>query len=248
MLTILEHFVTHSLLYTGDCKLLGVGEVGQVFAEELYGDDDWLAQHEISPIDGIITTVDEATGDNPDVQLLDLPKNLIEPIRRSCCKQLVFSGARLRGIQAEERIDELVLSLSIEEKIELVEFMDWEVDPLQIIGIAESVVLSHTQVKENLLIVCRRLRIAYRLQEIVKDSGLSYDYDSLEVYILHEFIPSDADNPNLLDCLNDIDDVVLLRPMDCLYHDGRLYVADGGEDEDVSAIHIFDLIKILEAE
>jgi len=88
---------------------------------------------------------------------------------------------------------------------------------------------------DDTLIVCRRVRVAYRLREPHAD----YDYDSLPVYLLHEVYPDD-DVLALVDCFNDDDDVVLLRPMDCLFYDGLLYVADGGEDEDVSAIHIFE--------
>lgn len=237
MLTILEHFATYDLLYAGDCKLLGVTDNGDIYVEELYGDDDWLAQHHILTNEGIVETVDEAEGNNLNIKVFELPEGLIQPRAKPCCPQLQFSGARLRGLRADERIAELVQPLSIEDKIELTEFMEWDIEPLQLIGIAESVILSHTKVSEKSTIVCRRVRIAYQLAK----PEVTHDYDSMDVYLLHEYQPEDDPMPELVDCLNDIDDVVLLRPMDCLFHMGRLYVADGGEDDDVSAIHIFQL-------
>ena len=211
MLTILEHLATHDLLYAGDCKLLGVTDDGQIYVEELYGDDDWLAQHHIFTNEGIVKTVDEAEGNNLNITFLKLPEELIKPTTTPCCPNLQFSGARLRGMLADERIEKVVHPLSIQDKIELVDFMEWEITPLQIIGMTESVILSHTKVSEKSLIVCRRVRIAYRLEK----PEVTHDYDSLEIHILHEYHPNDV-MPEVVDCLNDIDDVVLLRPMDCL--------------------------------
>jgi len=237
VLTIFEHLVTHHLLYTGDCKLLGITEAGLIYAEELYGAEDWLAQHRISIDDGILETVDEARGDNMEITLFDLPDDLIEPGLRMDCDPLEFSGARLQGIAEDERIDEVVRPLTMQDKMELVDFMEWEIAPPQIVGMAESAVLAHTRMSDDLMIVCRRVRVVYRLM----NPTIDYDYDSLNVHLLHDYKPHNNDMPELVDCLNDIDDVVLLRPMDCLFHAGCLYVADGGEDDEVSAIHVFKL-------
>jgi len=235
MLTKFIHLVTHELLYAGDCKLLGVTDDDDIYVEELYGDDDWLAQHRVLVDDGIVETVDEAEGNNLEAVWLTLPDDLIATNLRNCCDILNYTGARLRGIYEDERIDDVVLPLTVQNKIELVEFMEWDVNPMQLIGIAESVVLSHTQV-EDTMIVCRRVRVAYRLLQPTD----THDYDSLDVYVLHSFMPEHGTSSELVDCLNDIDDVVLLRPMDCLFHKGRLYIADGGDGDDVSAIHIFE--------
>lgn len=247
-MTVFRHFMTVPLLYEGDCKLLGVTDDGLIYIEELYGDDDWLAQHKIS-IDGeIIESIDELSGKNPNIILFKLPNTAILPTSKPCCERLNFTGARLRGIQRDEPIDEVVLPLSIEDKIELVDYMEWDISPMQIIGIAESVVLAHTQLPDGLLMVCRRVRVAYRLTQLVDHNSIPYDYDSLDIYLLHEFDPSDDELPELVDCLNDMEDVVLLRPMDCLYHDGKLYVADGGEEDDSSAIHMFEYQEESETE
>lgn len=235
MLTLFRHLISHSLIYSGDASLLGVTHDGWIYAEELYGHDDWLAQHRLTRTGGIVESVDESSGANLDMKPLSLPDDIITPDHKSCCEALHFSGARLRGLLSEERIDEIVLPLSVADKIELVDYMEWDIDPMQLIGIAESVVLAHTRLPDETLIVCRRVRVAYRLVEPHAD----YDYDALAVYLLHEVYPDD-DVLDLVDCLNDDDDVVLLRPMDCLFYGGLLYVADGGEDEDKSAIHIFE--------
>lgn len=247
-MTLFRHFMTFPLFYEGDCKLLGVTTDGLIFAEELYGDEDWLAQHKISIQDGILESIDEDNGANPDITPFQLPQHATLPTSKSCCEPLIFIGARIRGLQGDEPIDEMVLHLTIDDKIELVEYMEWELSPMQLIGIAESVVLSHTQLPDGLLMVCRRVRIAYRLNEIVTYHDVPYDYDSLAIYLLHEFDPNNDDPPELVDCLNDFEDVELLRPMDCLFHDGKLYVADGGEDDDSSAIHIFDYQEKSETE
>ncbi len=247
-MTVFRHFMTFPLFYEGDCKLLGVNADGLIYAEELYGDDDWLAQHKISIQDGILESIDEDEGANPDIIPFQLPPNIILPTSKSCCEELKFTGARIRGLQQDEPINEIVLPLSIDDKIELVDYMEWDISPMQIMGVAESVVLSHTQLPDGLLMICRRVRIAYRLSETANHHGVPYDYDSLDMYLLHQFDPADDELPELVDCLNDFEDVELLRPMDCLYHDGKLYVADGGEDDDTSAIHIFDYQEKSETE
>ena len=240
MLTLFRHLITHSLFYEGDCKLLGISNDDFIFVEELYGDEDWLAQHKISLTDGILESVDELSGDNLDVTPLELPSDIIKPNMRPCCEQLNFSGPRLRGMADAERIDELVLPLTIADKIELVDYMEWGIQPTQLIGIAENAVLSNTLGPDDMTLVCRRVRVAYRFMADDQTNGVPQDYDSLDVYVLHEFDPAQDDLPDLVDCLNDTDGVVLLRPMDCLFYAGRLYVADGGEDEDVSAVHVFE--------
>lgn len=246
MLTVSRHFITVPLLYEGDCKLLGITTEGVIYAEELYGEHDWLAQHKIIIDEGVIDSVDELAGENPDMRPFKLPHNIIVPCSKPYGESMDFKGARLRGIQREERIAEMVLPLSMEDKIALVHYMEWDILPMQIIGIAESVILSYTRLSDETFVMCRRVRVAYRLTEQAEQEGNPYDYDSLEVHILHEFDPHNNELPELGDCLSGSEDVDLLRPMDCLYHDGRLYVADGGEEGDVSAIHVFEVQEKLE--
>lgn len=242
-----KHLATHNLLYDGDCRLLGITADGFIYAEELYGDDDWLAQHRLSLEAGIIESVDEAWGNNQKMDILALPENLIRPYPVNPSHPLNYSGARLRGIRSEERIDDLVQALDIKEKIEVIDYMEWDIDPMQLLGIAESVVLAQTApIQETSFIVCRRLRLIYTLPQLLLADDGDYDYDALSLYLLHEYNPQDKESPSLLDCLDSLDDTLLLRPMDCLYHQSRIYIADGGEDEDVSAIHIFELESVAE--
>ena len=243
MVTGLEHIATHDLHYAGDCHLRGIASNGQIYAEEIYGEDDWLAQHRLHPTNGIIETIDEASGNNLNLAQIPLPDSITKPTRTSCCPALHFTGARLRGMRIDERIEELVYPLSMEDKIQLTDFMEWDHHPTQLIGLAESTVLAHVIISTIETFVCRRLRIAYRL----KNPMPSYDYDSLDVYLFHRYNPLDDVMPELVDCLNDVDDVVLLRPMDCLVVDGRLYIADGGENDEPCAIHIFNISTQAEA-
>lgn len=235
MLTILRHVITHFLHHNGDCKLLGIAEEGSIFVEELYGEDDWLAQHRLTLDQGIVDTVDENHGKNLHIHPLSLPDTLEQPISKIARKWLNYTGARLRGIREEERIEEIVLPLSIEDKIELVDYMEWDIEPMQLIGIAESTVLASAYLPDETLVVCRRVRVVYHLRKATP----TYDYDALEIYLLHDVLPDD-DIADIVDCLNDDDNLDVLRPMDCMYYDGYLYVADGGEDDDLSAIHIFE--------
>lgn len=216
---------------------------GLIYAEELYGDEDWLAQHQLSIADGILKTVDESWGESSEISLLPLPEPLIKSHQVVDMPALTYHGARLKGICAEERIEEVVLPLDVSTKIDLVDFMEWDIQPMQLIGIAETAVLASAPSHlENVYWVCRRLRLAYRLLPDQIDAKYSYDYDSLELYLFHPYDVTQAEAPDLLECLDTIDDVMLLRPMDCLYHNGQLIVADGGEGEDASAIHIFELL------
>ena len=247
--TVFRHLVTHELRYAGDCRLLGVTGDGLVYAEELHGDEDWLAQHKLSGMDGIIESVDEQQGANPNAVPFSLPADITSPVRRPCFAHLNYAGARRRGMASTERIEELVLGIGIADKIELVDFMEWSIDPLQLIGIAESVILACAAIDGGAALVCRRIRVACRLGEARMDEhGFEYNYDTLPVNLLHELAREAGGLPDLADCLQDLDDVALLRPMDCLYHQGKLYVADGGEGDDPSAIHIFKAQKRLETQ
>ena len=50
--------------------------------------------------------------------------------------------------------------------------------------------------------------------------------------------------PTLLNPDTDLVSPALNRPMDCLIAGDRLYVADGGENERLSAVHIFQIHDI----
>ena len=235
-----EHLHTLELDHGGDCHLLGLSGDGCIFVEELYGEDDWLAQYKLSSASGIIESVDDCEGENIDFQPLDLPDHIIRPKTRHPFKRLDFSGARLRGMAANERIDELAHSLTIAEKIDLVAACDWEIDPMRLIGISESKILAACKLEADNYVLCRRIRIAYRLPKPLGDeSGMAYDYDSFTLYVMHRLATGATDLPELSLCLKATEEADLFRPQDCMYCDGVLLVADGGDEDTSSAVHVF---------
>jgi hypothetical protein len=114
--------------------------------------------------------------------------------------------------------------------------------PPAILGIAESYVLSESLIiRPSIYFVCRRIRIAYALPDVRLDANNQpYDYDTLLFYTAHFF--DCAQEPSILDLLNDLTTVPLKRPMDCLITDNNhLYIADGGGDDRLNAIHVWHL-------
>lgn len=235
----LKLLTTIELSYAGDCALLGVDDEGCVYVEELYGEHDWLAQHKISLSEGLLESVDEQCGTVSLHKPLPLPELRGSPSKMKIFDHLNFSGARWRGLIVDERVEDLLRDLSIAEKIALVDYLDWEIDPLSLLGIAESIVLSCCPFCDGEFLVCRRIRVAFRLPLVEgDDQGLDCDYDSMEVHLLHR-LPADAlELPDLRECLTCFD---LCRPLDCMRVDGKFYLADGGEDAIKSALHVFEI-------
>ncbi|MCY4072426.1 MAG: hypothetical protein OXG60_14110 [Chloroflexi bacterium] len=235
----LKLLTTIELSHAGDCALLGVDHEGCVYVEELYGEHDWLAQHKISLSEGLLESVDEQYGTVPPPAPLPLPELCGSPSTMKVFDHLNFSGARWRGRIVDERIQDLLRDLSIAEKIALVDYLDWDIDPLRLLGIAESIVLSCCPYGDGEFLLCRRIRVAFRLPAAGRDDhGLDCDYDSIAVHLLHR-LPGDAlELPDLRECLTCFD---LCRPLDCMRVDGKLYLADGGEGEIKSALHVFEI-------
>lgn len=239
VLDALKLVTTIELAHAGDCALLGVDREGYVYVEELYGEHDWLAQHKISTSAGLLESVDERCGMAPAPAPLPLPELLASPSKVQIFDHLNYTGARWRGRMVDERIVDLLRDLSIAEKIALLDYLDWEIDPLRLLGIAESIVLSCCAYCDGEFLVCRRIRVAYRVPAGERDDhSLDCDYDSIEVHLLHR-LPADAlELPDLRECLTDLD---LCRPLDCMIVDRKVYLADGGEGEIKSALHIFEI-------
>ncbi len=239
MLDALKLLTTIELSHAGDCALLGVDREGFIYVEELYGEHDWLAQHKISLSEGLLETVDEQCGTVPAPAPLPLPELYVTPSKTTVFNHLDFSGARWRGTMADERIESLVRDLSIAEKIALLDYLDWEIDPLRLLGVAESIVLSCCPYYDGDFLLCRRIRVAFRLPAAQRDDhDLDCDYDSIEVHLLHR-LPADAlELPDLRECLTYFD---LCRPLDCMRVDGKFYLADGGEGAIKCALHVFEI-------
>lgn len=244
-----SHITTIPLRHNGDCSLIGVTPDGMIYAEEVYGDDAWVAQHALKPDGTVVESIDELDG-TAEIRALDLPPVIAKPKTAWQTMTLNFAGARHRGMREPERLLDLVQTLSFEEKLTLVERLNPKVAPPYLLGIAESYVLSEAPIaRPALYFVCRRVRLALALPEAQIDAdGQPYDYDTPVIYLAHFYDCNEA--LRVSDCLADLTGVPLHRPMDCLLVGDLLYIADGGSDERPSAIHVWqvELPEVLSAE
>lgn len=241
---ILHYQASLSLHHSGDCHLLGIAADQTLYVEELYGDDDFLAQHVLRLDGALLCSIDEDDG-RTEIVPFSLPDNVIRPQPAGRTRILDFTGARQRGWQETERIREVVLPLSIQDKMALVKRGVMSVPPPMILGIADSRVLAEALLDApDSFVVCRRLQIAYTLPQPRFDSEhQQYDYDTQAVFVAHSFNPQQDDELNLDVVLSGIGGVSLHRPMDCLIAHDRLFVADGGEQQRRSAVHIWQLVR-----
>jgi len=236
---IFHYETSRPLHHNGDCSILGVTPDGALYVEEIYAEDCWLAQHAFAADGTLIASVDESNGTNTSVVPLALPDDVIKPQAGWHCMALNYAGARHRGQRLPERVGDLVLPLSIADKVALAQRL--KLDLPQLIGIAESYVLAETElIHPNLFLICRRIRFAYALPAPQTDAdGEIYDYDTRVIYAAHFFdLLVEEERPTSA-MLTDLADDLLHRPMDCLLHGDRLYVADGGADERLSQIHVW---------
>ena len=236
-----ELIASFPLAHAGDCSLLGLDAEGTLYVEEIYG-DGWMAQHALCADGTIRATVDERGGEVDHLQPLPLPDDLIRPRAGWHSMKLNYSGPRQRGQREPERVLDLVKPLTFAEKLLLHERYGLDQPPL-LLGLAESYVLAEAPLDgAGLFAVCRRVRIAAALpQPQVDADGLAYDYDTRVLYFAHLFDRDSLDTPALFDPNAGLVSDALRRPMDCLIAGDRLYVADGGDSERLSAVRVFHL-------
>jgi hypothetical protein len=240
-----EFVASLPLAHSGDCSLIGVAPDLTIYAEEIYGEEGWLAQHALKLDEKTIAFSDENSGMNRDFEMLTLPNDLA---RSQPCKHtsaLNFSGPRQRGLREPERIAELVRPLTIQTKMTLIERLKLNIMPPMLLGIAESYVLAEAPLfPPDVFMVCRRLRLAYALSQAKYDADHQlYDYDTLVLYIAHDYNPRVDDEIPPERALAGLPGVHLRRPMDCIVRDQHLFIADGGTTEQVSAVHIWRIAK-----
>ncbi|HVU11577.1 MAG TPA: hypothetical protein VHD90_09875 [Phototrophicaceae bacterium] len=236
---LIAHVATLTLKHPGDCSLLGVSPDETIYAEEVYGENAWVAQHALTSGSTLIESVDEAEG-TQEIQPLDLPDGTILSKSGWQTMALNFAGPRHRGLREPERIGDLVRPLDIQEKMALARRLRLDLPPPALLGLAESYVLAETRITPpNLYFVCRRLRLAIALPQAKLDAdGQPYDYETRVLYLAHFYDGSEIPFGKLFENLTD---VPLHRPMDCLLVGSKLYIADGGDSERLSTIHIWQL-------
>jgi hypothetical protein len=240
-ITAWKYLTSLSLAHNGDCRLLGVSGDLTIYAEEVYGDDGWMAQHALRMDGTRLALIDEDDGKNTSVEPIALPDDLVRPNTGWHTMDLNFMGARHRGIRREERISDVAQPLSLEDKALVAGRLN--ITAPTVLGLAESYVLAEIGlVHPNLFLVCRRLRVLYALQEEHSDAQhQSYDYDSRVLYVAHLFDRSQVVSPTLRESFAPLAGVSLQRPMDCLLAFNHLFVADGGEGERISQVHVWQI-------
>jgi hypothetical protein len=215
---------------------MGINNTGEVFVEEIYGEDDRLAQY-VFRLDGtLIGLYDE--GNSAFGKLVLIPHDLTKPSSVPASHPLNFSGARLRGLREEDRIQDTVQSLTIPEKIALMSKLNLN---FSLIGIAESRVLAEAPLEiPAVTIVCRLVRVVYALPEVRLDNEqLPYDYDTVTLYLAHWY--SADHDVDLSAAIKPFEGRQMQRPMDCIIWKKWLVIAEGGNAAQTSGIHLWQI-------
>ena len=225
---------------SGQCALLGVASDGTIYTE-IYYDDTWVAWYGLRADGTILTTGDEEAGRNhqfkrPAVEMVAAP----EAVPRS--HPLNYAGARLRGSRQLERVDDLMYPLDVSTKIRLVEVFKLPMMPMQLLGLAESNVLSMaTFPTGGLQLVCRRLRLAYALPTPQTDpDGKPYDYDTISIYLGHLYQPS-RDEDLITTLFETLPGPALSQPTDVMVTATHVLIAVSSDDHQVCQVHIWDV-------
>jgi hypothetical protein len=224
----------HPLRHAGAVGLLGATR-DSVWAEEVYG-EGWVAQHRIGIEDGVRASVDEDEGRATGLKPLAIADEAVLPRRGWDTMGLNFAGARHHGLREEDRLLDVAQSISVAGRFALAERLHLPAPTL--LGIAESYVLAEAPLTGPTdWLVCRRLRIAHAVPRQTGADGLPFDYDTRELLLLHRY-DTQAEPPPLEALLADPAGAELRRPMDCVRLGDRLIVAEGGHDEEASAVCI----------
>ncbi|MBK8021451.1 MAG: hypothetical protein IPK19_08470 [Chloroflexi bacterium] len=251
----LEFIRTIPLKHAGDCSLLGVTPDQRIFAEEIHGSDGWLARHSLTWEGEWIASVDESNDALSTCQpatsttgaaahsALDLPEGTVTSASGWQTMWLNFAGPRHRGLRVLERIDAMVRPFSVQDRLRLSDHPALKLPPHLVLGLAESYVLRETPTAVlGVYFVCRRLRIAHLLPALAADdAGDPYDYDTRVLYVAHFAARNASLEDSIVDQMGPFPGITPSRPMDAVIVGDHLFVADGGEGERLSAVHIWRL-------
>lgn len=240
--TKLNYVSSINLTHHQECVLLGISQDFTIYIEEIYGEDEWIAQHILAPNGAHLHNADEDHGRRT-LSPLTLPPNSVRPRPGSGqTRFLNFSGPRLRGMREPERLQDSLYPLSIGLKMVLIENFALPVIPPALLGVAQSYVISEADVLPGeLTVVCRRLRLAFALPEVRYDTQhIPYDYDTLTLHLAH-LVNIKDDELLTEDHLVSLPGVHLNRPLDCARVADHLFVADGGTTEHPSAVRIWQM-------
>lgn len=228
---------TYPLRYWGVPYFAGFAPDGTLYLDEVYGDEDWLARYALRP-----TRVFECIGDENDgtasrTSIPPLPASIHRPHPPRLPSGFEFGGSRIRGLRAEERIQDLVHPLTAAEKIALASRLRLNLPPPAILGLAERIVRGAAVLPTGGWIACVGMRIAYGLMSPrLGPNGDRIDYDSLWINILMGDTPTDE--PDLVDVLSSPLAAATTNPVDCCLQGSQLYVVEGGINEQPGVLHI----------
>jgi hypothetical protein len=225
----------HSTLLTiGEGSLVGITPEGDAFVE-IVQDETWLVQYRIGHNGKQVAYAHEAQGDS----LLTLPDRLHMPETPRILQGLNWNHGRWRGLREEENVQQRVIPINLQAKMQLIAQHQLNISPMMLFGIDESTILSGLPLSTSHYLMCRRLRIVQALPEIHYDRQLMpYDYDSLMTYHVQVYnsqndtvMPSDTTSLEI--------GVMLHRPMDCIHHGDYLYLFDAGHAEEPAQLHVW---------
>ncbi|MBZ0295558.1 MAG: hypothetical protein K8L99_23575 [Anaerolineae bacterium] len=218
-----------------------VGDDLTIYIEEVY--DGWIAQHAINCHGEVLASVDEDFGRQPRPTLLSLPARGKKPTPPTVSRALNFHGPRQQGMREDERIADMVRPLSIESKLWLTKKLALSMPPFLLLGVAESHVLAEARLLTDEFVVCRRLRLAYALQQPkIGTDQQPYDYDTLVLYVAHLYngAANDTELP-VEQVFLDWPEVDLQRPVDCLVYQDHLFIAECGMDDKRASVHVWQI-------
>jgi hypothetical protein len=231
-----EHEQTIPLSHSAACSLTGVTPDWHIYVDETEP-DGYVTQHHYNAAGALIERAIERQGDD----WLTLPDVLLSP-RWPDTHPLNTGGARWQGLRETERVQSLAQSLSIMQKMTLIEHLGLSITPMQLIGMIESRVLCETRLPDDSTLVCRRVRLARALPNIQHDdNGNPYDYDSVVLHLLHPYDATSDATPDLDSALSSTGGVQLMQPQDCFYYDGRLLVCDASDGTQTSRLVLYRL-------
>lgn len=217
------------------CYLIAVDKLGNIYVEEYY-DETYIAQHIISAEGEIVESIDENYG-KTEIIPFDIAENTTLP-NNPLHHPLNYSGMRFKGLRAEEKVAEWVKALPMIEKMPLLQALKLTISPMMIFGIVESRVLSESYYSDTETIICRRIQLLRALPEIqFDDDGLPYDYDTITFHVIQIYDHETETSTPLHESIQHFSEIS--RPMDCIYYEDRLILANAGDSKNPAEVHIF---------
>jgi len=223
--------LTITLPHAGEVYFHGATAHHHAYIDMEYMDgkgEDWLMHLHINEQGNIVQMVDEARHGIDNWQ----PPQFLISHRVPMYHPLAFSGARHHGMRELERVSDLAQPLSIGEKLAIIDWLELDVTPMQILGIASSKILAQADIDDETTWIIRRLSIAVALPDTqIAPDGLPMDYTSIPLYV----IQPDEDEMTLEDILDFMSPTLFVNPMDCIRVNDTLMVLDGGLDAEQPA-------------